>query len=57
MPVVVDEPGVGPAGGGAIQREEGIACVLDAGAEAEAAFAQVVEIEVPLHAVGGFDPE
>ena len=55
--VVVDEPGVGAAGGGAGEREERVAGVFDAGAEAEAALAQVVEVEVPLDACRRFDAE
>ena len=31
--------------------------VFDAGAEAEAALAEVIEIEIPLHAVGSVDAE
>ena len=55
--VVVDEPGVGAAGGRADELEERVAGVFDAGAEAEAALAEVIEVEVPLDAFGRLDAE
>ena len=55
--VIADEPGIEPAGSGTGDREEVIGRVLDAGAIAEAALAEVVEVEVPLHALGPIDAE
>ena len=55
--VVADEPGVDAAGGWAVEGEEMIGAVFDAGAVAEAALAEVVEVEVPLHALRAIDAE
>ena len=48
---VVDRPQIGSAAGGTGDAEETIAIVFCARAKAEAALAQVVEVEVPTHAV------
>ena len=45
-------PVVGPS-----SCEEAVAGVFDAGAEAEAALAEVVEVEIPLDACGRLDAE
>ena len=55
--VVVMNQASSAAGGGAGEREERVAGVFDAGAEAEAALAEVVEVEIPFDAVGRFDAE